>query len=519
MRRHMLFASLTPPRRLLLVLLIGFVAAAAIAGGLWLRRWAWDASANAHFVPDIRNAHRWGRAATRIGYPNLYRDRVGKLNPNLNLQLDYPPLRLLIMERWAGWTRREFPENRRWQPSYEFNAPLLRLNSVFELISALAVFFLVVLWSRRATGDRAPPRSHQVRGAIAALLVWFNPALIWVAHCWPQWDAWGVAVYLAAALFASLGWWLTVGLAIGVGALLKGQILVVAAFFVLWPLFARNFGGAARVLLGLFLGLALGGSPWFLGTFESGRWAFHPPAAFWVAGVLGATALALTVWKRRNPEVSAAPWLAAAATAALALCVPLFDADLAWMKVGFLFGSGHFPVLRMGRATNLSALLEVWVPALQGRATPLLRSTLWLIYVVGLVLTARSTARMAREPRPHILAAFAAPWLLSFALLPQMHERYLVYGAVITAMAAVALRGFVLLHLALSGIAVLAMVPARLIPDLVRRGGDLHPICAILVLAAAAVTFAAAARPPTLSPSPPRSRNPARTPGEDEPTA
>lgn len=495
----------TPPRRLLLVLLIGLAVASAVAGGLSLRRWAWDASASAHFVPDIRNAHRWGRAASRIGYPNLYRDRVDKLNPNLNLQLDYPPLRLLIMERWAGWTRREFPENRKWQPSYEFNAPLLRLNNAFELTAAVAMFFLVALWSRRAAGDRAPPpppQTHWIRGALAALLVWFNPALIWVAHCWPQWDAWGVAVYLAAALFASLGGWLAVGLVLGVGALLKGQILVVAAFFVLWPLFARNLGGAVRVLLGLLLGLALGGSPWFLGTFESGRWAFHPPAALWVAGVLGATALALAAWKRRNPAVRAAPWLAAAAAAALALCVPLFDADLAWMKVGFLFGSGHFPVLRMGRSPNLPALLEIWVPALEGRATPLLRSTLWLVYVVGLLLCARFTARMAREPRPHVLAAFAAPWLLSFALLPQMHERYLVYGAVLTAAAAVALRGFVVVHLALSAVAVLAMVPARLIPDLVRRGGDLHPACAILVLVAAAVTFAAAARQPTLSPAP-----------------
>ena len=504
----MLLSAQTSPRRLLALLLVGLAVAAAVAGGLRLRRWAWDASASAHFLPDIRNAHRWGRAASRIGYPNLYRDRVDQQNPNLNLQLDYPPLRLLIMERWAGWTRREFPKNRKWQPSYEFNAPLLRLNNAFELIAALAVFSLVVLWARRAAGDRAPPgRRPWVRGgdlkpalagAGAALLVWFNPALIWVAHCWPQWDAWGVAVYLLAALFASLGFWLAVGLVLGVGALLKGQVLVVAAVFVLWPLFARKPADAVRVLLGLFLGIALGGSPWLLGTFATGRWAFHPPAAFWVAGVVIATAVGLLLWKRRNPDVRAAPWLAGAALLALVLCVPLFDADLAWLKVGFLFGSGHFPVLRMGRTQNLPALLEVWVPALHGRATPLLRGTLWMVYVAGLLLCARFTARAAREPRPQILAAFAVPWLLSFALLPQMHERYLVYGAVMTAMAAVALRGFQLLqlavvHLVLTAVAVLSMVPIRLVPDLLRKGGDLHPVCPILVLVAAAVTFAVAA--------------------------
>lgn len=478
-------------RRLLAVALIGLAVAAVIAAGLWLRRWAWDASASAHFLPDIRNAHRWGRAADRIGYLNLYRNRVGRQNPRRNLQLDYPPLRLLIMERWAGWTRREFPKARKWDPSWDFNAPLLHLNSAFELISALAMFFLVALWSRRAAGGRAPPgRRPWILGALAALLVWFNPALIWVAHCWPQWDAWGVAVYLVAALLASLGLWLPVGLVLGVGALLKGQVLVVAAFFVLWPLFARKPAGAVRVVLGLLLGIALGGSPWFLGTFADGRrWAFHPPAAFWVAGVLLAAAVGLALWKRRNPEVRPAPWLAGAALLALALCVPLFDADLSWLKVGFFFGSGHFPVLRMGRTPNLPGLLEIWVPALEGRATPPLRAVLWLVYAAGLAFCARFAARTAEEPHPRILAAFAVPWLLSFALLPQMHERYLVYGAVMTAAAAVALRGFVLVHLVLTAIAVLAMVPIRLVPDLVRNGGDLHPVCMILVLLAAAACF------------------------------
>lgn len=487
----------TSPRRLLAALLIALAVAGVSAGGLRLRRWAWEASENAHFKPDILNAHRWGRAANRVGYLNLYRKRVDRQRSRANLQLDYPPLRLLIMERWGGWTRKNFPKARRWEPSYAYNAPLLRLNNAFELVAACAVFFLVVLWTRRATGDRAPPgRRPWVLGSLAALLVWFNPALIWVAHCWPQWDAWGAAVYLLAALCASLGLWLPVGLVIGVGALLKGQVLVVAAFFVLWPLFARNFGGAARVLLGILLGLVLGGSPWFMGIFPRNRWVFHPPAAFWVAGVVLAAAVALFLWKRRNPDLRPAPWLAGVTILAFVSCVPLFGSDLAWVKVGFLFGSGHFPVLRMGRTPNFPALLEIWVPALKGQATPLLRSALWLVYIAGLAVVARATARWERAPHPRILAAFAAPWLLSVAMLPQMHERYLVYGAVATAMAAVALRGFVLLHLALTAVAVLAMIPIRLVPDLLRNGGDLHPVCMILVVVAAAVCFAVAAGRP-----------------------
>src|SRR6266853_627085 len=38
-----------------------------------------------------------------------------------------------------------------------------------------------------------------------------------------------------------------------------------------------------------------------------------------------------------------------------------------------------------------------------------------------------------RDPR--VLIAITAPWLLMFALLGQMHERYLVWGAVISAVA------------------------------------------------------------------------------------
>jgi hypothetical protein len=473
--------------------LIAAAVAAVLWGGLWLRRQAWDASASAHFQPDILNAHRWGRAANRIGYLNLYRTRVDRQKSKRNLQLDYPPLRLLIMERWGGWTRQNFPKARKWDPSYAFNAPLLRLNSAFELIASLAVFFLVALWIRRAAGDRAPPGKRPwILGSLAALLVWLNPALIWVAHCWPQWDAWGAAVYLLAALCGSLGFWLPVGIVLGVGALLKGQVLVVAAFFVLWPLFARNLGGAARVVLGLLLGLVLGGTPWFLGTFPKNRWVFHPPAALWVAGFMLAAAAGIAVWKRRNPGVRPASWLAASAILAFVLCVPLFGADLSWLKVGFLFGSGHFPVLRMGRTQNLPALLEIWVPALHGRATPVLRSILWLVYISGLLLVSRWTARAAENPHPRILAAFAAPWLLSVALLPQMHERYLVYGAVATAMAAVALRGFVLLHLAVTAIAFLSMIPIRLVPDLLRNGGDLHPVFPVVVLMATAVCCAVA---------------------------
>jgi hypothetical protein len=41
----------------------------------------------------------------------------------------------------------------------------------------------------------------------------------------------------------------------------------------------------------------------------------------------------------------------------------------------------------------------------------------------------------ARRRDPRLLLALATPWILFFALLPQMHQRYLVWGAAITALA------------------------------------------------------------------------------------
>jgi len=62
----------------------------------------------------------------------------------------------------------------------------------------------------------------------------------------------------------------------------------------------------------------------------------------------------------------------------------------------------------------------------------------------------------------------AAPWLAMFAVLPQMHERYLVWGAAITALAAAVSLGATLLHVLISCI---ACVP---IAELIILAGNLQ---------------------------------------------
>src|ERR1041385_4505549 len=64
-----------------------------------------------------------------------------------------------------------------------------------------------------------------------------------------------------------------------------------------------------------------------------------------------------------------------------------------------------------------------------------LQWALRLLFLGTVVLWARGAARHFRNRDPRVLISITAPWLLMFALLGQMHERYLVWGAVVSAVA------------------------------------------------------------------------------------
>jgi hypothetical protein len=64
-----------------------------------------------------------------------------------------------------------------------------------------------------------------------------------------------------------------------------------------------------------------------------------------------------------------------------------------------------------------------------------LQWTLRLLYLCALTLSAYGAARQVRDRDSRVLIAITVPWLLMFALLGQMHERYLVWGAVVSAVA------------------------------------------------------------------------------------
>lgn len=553
-------------------LLLGALAYDAAVAGLDLRRRAWDDTMPIRFSRDVSNGFRRGITANEKGYTNLY-DKVEAEHLNTapaddDFAVDYPPLRLWAMMRWARWVKAQ-PErpapapqfqkayaNSRWQPEYEFTAPMLNANTAGEAASALAAFFLVRLWIVRRGWE--PPRlfkflSHSWarpwygcgRAFIAAMLVWFNAALIWNGHAGPQWDGWVLPFFLWAALLASLDLWFWAGVVVGIGAMFKGQMLAGAPVLVLWPLFGGKLRAAVSVCVGAGLAVAVVLWPWLTRDPGAMRWLM------WCGGALAflTIVLVLRVWLRDRHGMRARTWLilrlsvavaaglgiyplvrghtrpliwsvelavalltagaffsrrrhwpvflAGGAAVALWLCAPLHNGGLAPLKVAFDYGAKKFPDLSRPDVCNLPALLAArfgWslddpattihlpftiehsgddvapTPPERSRFQPkaplkpappppskeltlTIKELLWGVYAVVVVLCAIGAAVQDRRRDPRVLIALVAPWVLFFALMPQMHQRYLVWGAALTALAAGVNGGLTLLHLVVTAVA------------------------------------------------------------------
>src|SRR5437762_10083549 len=279
-------------QRVLLALLIG----ALFLGGIQLRRWIGESTRHVRYQHDIVNAFYWGsetmKEARRLspdeasansltgffrGYLALY-DRVKHKAYNKDYGLDYPPLRLLVMAIWARQVRSQFPGVDDGHP--KLVNPLLKINLLCELLSAVAIFLLVRLCLERQAGatqsdsrcSLALQHRASICGLAAASVAWLEPSMILDAHGWPQWDVWILPFYLFAALAALKNRWFVCGCLLATGAMFKGQLLFVAPFFVLWPLWQIRWNRALRVLAGFVATAALIASPWLV----------HAPAD-WVA--------------------------------------------------------------------------------------------------------------------------------------------------------------------------------------------------------------------------------------------
>jgi hypothetical protein len=434
--------------------LLALIVVAFFLGGVQLRRWIGESTRHVRYQHDIVNAFYWGsetlKQARRLspdegaansftgfcrGYFSLY-DRVKDKAYQNDYGLDYPPLRLLVMAIWAKQVRSEFPGVDDGHP--KLVNPLLKINLLCELLSAVAIFFLVRLCVQRGISTARSsllsslPLGHRasICGLAAASVAWLEPSMILDAHGWPQWDVWILPFYLFAALAALKNRWFLCGCLLATGAMFKGQLLFVAPFFILWPLWQKRLNRALRVLAGFTATAALIASPWLLRT---------PAACLAFAAVTGASSLLFLRWKGRYRSA----WIIGTIGCAVFVIGAFAGGSFAWLQVGFLYGSEHYPYLVISSCYNLPSLLSKLGWSLKDPVLHLgsrdfnltLQWTLRLLYLGALTLCAYGAARQIRDRDPGVLIAITAPWLLMFALLGQMHERYLVWGAVVSAVA------------------------------------------------------------------------------------
>jgi hypothetical protein len=439
-------------RWLLVALLVGMI----FLAGIQLRRWIGDTTRHVRYQHDIVNGFYWGsevlKQARRLspdeatanswtgfcrGYFALY-DRVKHKAYEHDYGLDYPPLRLLVMAIWAKQVRNAFPGVDDGHP--KLVNPLLKINLLCELLSSVAIFLLVRWCVQRSSCTTLPsmlhrfPRRHRasICGLAAAAVAWLEPSMILDAHGWPQWDVWILPFYLFAALAVLKNRWFCCGCLLAIGAMLKGQLLFVAPLFILWPLWQKQWVSALRVLAGLVATIALIVSPWLLRT----------PAA-WIA-VAAVSGIGLLFVRRYRLPYSSA-WVAGIIGCAALISGAFAGGSFAWLQLGFIYGTKHYPYLFISSCYNLPSLLskvgwslkDSFLSAHFGslHLHVTLQWTLRLLYLGGLALCARGLARHLRDHDARALIAIAAPWLLMFALLGQMHERYLMWGAVVSAVA------------------------------------------------------------------------------------
>ena len=424
-------------------------------GGVQLRRWTGQNTRHVRYQHDIVNAFYWGqetlKEARRLspndasanswtglfrGYLGLY-DRVKEDAYNDDYGLDYPPLRLLTMAVWSKEVRDGFPWVDNEHP--KLVNPLLKINLVCELVSAAAIFFLVRLCVQRSVHAHSTwptwlSREHRasICGLAAASGAWLEPSMILDAHGWPQWDAWILPFYLFAALVALKNRWFWCGCLLALGAMFKGQLLFVVPLFVLWPLCQKRWVSALHMLTGFTGTAALIVSPWLLRT--TGAWIA-------LAAVAGASLLVVLRYKLPHKEA----WLAGIAGCAALVIGAFTSGSFAWLEIGFLYGTKHYPYLFISSCYNLASLLAAAGWSLQDDLLSAhvgsvhfhltLQWALRLFFLGALALCARGAARHLRNRDPRVLIAITAPWLLMFALLGQMQERYLVWGAVVSAVA------------------------------------------------------------------------------------
>ena len=494
-------------RKILILLVVG-IAVLAGYGGIVLRRAVFEQTMDVHFRKDIVNAYMWGRNARQVGLFHLY-DRVragGRFNAEI--ELDYTPLRLMAVTAWQAWTVRNHPDARGWQADYAFNAPMLWGNTIAALLGSIFVFLIVRLWVIRMEEAQrltdAPPRP--LRGVpcamVGALLLWFNPALLWNGYAWPQWDAWLLPFALAAIYLACIDWWFAAGVCLAIGASLKGQLLIAAPIMFILPICQFRFGTLLRIVAGFmfasmfiafpFLNASREALVWYL-LMLVGMGLLAPFVLRWRIkwwAPLGAAMLALLIVWPWQLHVSAPVRLlpialigvialsrllparliphsyALIVAVAILLMMPLFEASTAWFWQGFVYGPNREPFMHGPATNNLPAILQTYLRWPNSAFFKVwgdmeMQQLMGMVYGICLLLCGIGAAIQYRRRDTRFLIAMFLPWLLFFLLLTNVRGRYIVWAAAMSALLPGSGVGMTLLGILVTVIATLETMQAQ----------------------------------------------------------
>jgi hypothetical protein len=265
--------------------------------GLQMRRWVWDNTQAVRFTGDLRRNFRFGLRACQEGYFNVYENVYANAEPG-KYDIDYPPLRLLVFTAWVHHLRTLDPSVSELSTDWDFNASLLAFNTLTEAFSAAGAFAIVLLWIRRRDGKRGFWHGWP-SASLAALMVWFSPVGMVDGHSWPSYDVWIPPFFLWGIFFSCIDLPFVAGAVIGLGAMFKGQMLLVAPLFALWPIFAGEPLRAVRWLIGFATACAVVLAPFILSS-EIGETAVRAvdgAAVGWIVCVVLSPCL---IWSARS---------------------------------------------------------------------------------------------------------------------------------------------------------------------------------------------------------------------------
>ena len=449
------------------------------AAGLWLRLEMWDWTQQIRFDYDINNGFKWGKRANEVGYLNLY-ETLGEPQRNKE-RIDYAPIRLGIMTAWTAWLVDNHLRTDVRDITRGYHAPLLNFNIVMEALTSVAIFVLVWQIARRGAASPFAPRGPPiVLASVAAMLSWLNPATIVEAHAWPQWDIWPMPFYLFAITCGLRRRWLLAGLLIGVGAMLKGQVLTVGWVLAVWALCIGQWRGALQLVIGTLTSIYIVGSPWTLSLYDvatqSRQW--HPVAISLL--FIGATS-ALLLPRRFSPTL-----VCLAILASLYISMTWLDGTRYWLQSSFEVGTWNYPQMRMGPAANLPAILQerygwsdietvvftipgVALRDLQGGellrigGDITIRTLLLSIFFVLSAACGIIAAWLDLRRDPRFVLAITLPWLIFFVFPCQIHERYLLFASACAAAWVVCGLGVTLLGMLMTLLALMNMLNLLLV--------------------------------------------------------